>query len=110
MRDNKPTALKYFEAYQSGDVNTILEIVSSGAKIQSGQQDWVSAPMILPNLLSATSDMKYTMHELFSNDDDSHFIFHFHAVDAKGVKVEYFKVIEFDIYGKIDFIRVVTND
>lgn len=110
MRDNKPTVLQYFEAFTKGDVTTILKVVSSAAKIQNGQQDWVSAPMILPNLLSVTNTFQYTMHEVFSNEDATHFIIHYHVVDASGSKSECFKVVEFDLYGKISFIRVVTND
>lgn len=110
MRDNKPAVLQYFEAFTTGDVSAILKIVSSDAKIQSGLQDWVGAPMVLPNILSVSNTFKFTMHEIFSNDDGTHFIIHYHAIDAEGRKAEHFKVVEFDLYGKISFIRLVTND
>lgn len=110
MRDNKPTVAKYWEAYSNSDVKTLMDIVDSGAKIQAGQQDWVNAHLILPNVVSASAGTTFTMHEIFANEGNDHFIIHYHAVDGKGVKTELFKVVEFDIYGKISFIRLVTND
>jgi len=110
MRDNKEAALEYWEAYTKGDVSTILKIVDSVAKIQAGQQDWASAPMILPNLLGASGGNKYEMHQIFSNDDATKFIIHFHVFTPNGLKSEQFKVIEFGLYGKITAIRLVTND
>lgn len=110
MRDNKPTVAKYWEAYTNSDVKTLLEIVDSTAKIQAGQQEWVNAHMILPNVVEATAGTQFTMHEIFANEGNDHFIIHYHAVDPKGAKTELFKVVEFDMYGKITFIRLVTND